>query len=269
MRGEEPRGVMSDREWQEVREVDRLLRLSLDVGEGMLKSGGEVHRVEDTVSRICWAYGAEHTEVFVIPSLMIAAVRLKNGAYSSQVRRVDGTSNDLHRLEEWNAVSREICREAPSLDAVEQRIRQAKQVRTYPTWMRVLAAAVAAGSFAVFFGGDGWDGVGSALIGALMFLLDLPPLQQINRLARTVLQAWIGGMLTCLAVRLGLGHHLGSMMIGTIMVLIPGLAFGTAFRDLLCGDFLAGTLKVVQCLLVALMIAAGYLLAMLLMGGAL
>jgi uncharacterized membrane protein YjjP (DUF1212 family) len=60
---------------------------------------------------------------------------------------------------------------------------------------------------------------------------------------------------------------MSAIMIGTIMVLIPGVAFGAAFRDLLCGDFLAGSLKTVQCILSALMIAAGYLIAMLLLGG--
>ena len=33
-----------------------LLCLALDVGEGILKNGGEVSRVEDTIERICYAY---------------------------------------------------------------------------------------------------------------------------------------------------------------------------------------------------------------------
>ena len=107
-----------------------------------------------------------------------------------------------------------------------------------------------------------------ALIGAVMYGIDMISFGQINRLAKTVLQSFIGGTLACLAIQLGLGHDMGAIMIGTIMVLIPGLAFGTAFRDLLCGDFLAGSWKTVQCIMAALMIAAGYLLAMLLvMGG--
>ena len=32
-----------------------LLCLALDVGEGLLKTGGEVSRVEDTIERICYA----------------------------------------------------------------------------------------------------------------------------------------------------------------------------------------------------------------------
>ena len=56
-------------------------------------------------------------------------------------------------------------------------------------------------------------------------------------------------------------------MIGTIMLQIPGVAFSAALRDLLCGDVLAGSMKTVQAVLLALMIAFGYLLSMLLMKG--
>ena len=52
------------------------------------------------------------------------------------------------------------------------------------------------------------------------------------------------------------------IMIGTIMLLVPGVAFGNALRDLLCGDLIAGGLKTVQAVLSALMIAFGYLLSM-------
>ena len=33
--------------------ADRLLCLSLDIGEAILESGGEVHRVEDTITHLC------------------------------------------------------------------------------------------------------------------------------------------------------------------------------------------------------------------------
>ena len=39
--------------------MKNILSLALDIGERMLKSGAEVARVEDTVSRICQAYGAD------------------------------------------------------------------------------------------------------------------------------------------------------------------------------------------------------------------
>ena len=67
---------------------DRLLCLALDVGEGMLKSGAKIHRVEESICMICAAYGAAHVEAFAITSLIVASPRLENGEYSVQIRRV-------------------------------------------------------------------------------------------------------------------------------------------------------------------------------------
>ena len=39
---------------------------ALNIGEAMLNSGAEASRVEDSVRRICLAYGAEKVDVFTI-----------------------------------------------------------------------------------------------------------------------------------------------------------------------------------------------------------
>ena len=46
-------------------DVDNIVRIALDIGEGLLKSGAEIHRVEDAIDHICKAYGAAHVEVCV------------------------------------------------------------------------------------------------------------------------------------------------------------------------------------------------------------
>ncbi len=40
--------------------ADIVLCTALDIGEHLLKNGAEVSRVEDTIERICFAYGAAH-----------------------------------------------------------------------------------------------------------------------------------------------------------------------------------------------------------------
>ena len=95
--------------------ADYLLCLALDVGEALLKNGAEISRVEDTIERICRAYGAKHIEVFSIISCINAAIRMPDGSYSFQMRRVKSISNNLDALERMNALSRDVCREIPDL----------------------------------------------------------------------------------------------------------------------------------------------------------
>ena len=248
-------------------DTDRMLCLTLDIGEHMLRCGGEIHRIEDTMERICRAYGAEHVDIFVITSLVMAAVRMPDGSYSSQIRRVYSSSKDLYRLEQFNAISRRICAEKPSFDEVDCLIKQAKRARPYSSIFGIVGSVIAAGAFALFFGGSWRDGIAAAIVGLVLALLDRIELRAINQMAKTVLLSFVLGLLSFVTVKVGLGQNLGFVTIGAIMLLIPGVETGNALRDLLCGDLLAGSLRIMQALLLAVMIAFGYAASVLVTGG--
>ena len=249
--------------------AEAILRRALDVGSGMLKNGGEVSRVENTVARICRAWGAEHVEVFSIISVIHASVHMPDGTRSTQMRRILATGTDMYKLEQLNELSRDICEHKLELDEVDLRIGEIKRSRAYSRAVGVAASSVAAGAFAVFFGGGVWEAVTALLIGALLGGIEILATGRVNELAKTLLSAFVAGLFSSLAALLIGGANSGIIMIGTIMLLVPGVAFGTALRDLLCGDLLAGGLKTVQAVLAALMIAFGYLLSMAVMGGVL
>ena len=66
---------------------------------------------------------------------------------------------------------------------------------------------------------------------------------------------------------LGVGDNIDMIMIGTIMLVIPGLAFGNAVRDLLFGDTVSGIIQLVQAILTAVMVASGFIAAIMVFGG--
>ena len=70
-----------------------------------------------------------------------------------------------------------------------------------------------------------------------------------------------------LLIKLGLGDNPDMIMIGTIMLLIPGLSFGNAVRDMLFGDTVSGLIQLVQAVLLAVTVAFGFAVAMMIFGG--
>ena len=56
-------------------------------------------------------------------------------------------------------------------------------------------------------------------------------------------------------------------MIGTIMLLIPGMAVGTSIGDMLGKNIISGTMRLAQALIQAVVIALCYSAAILLLGG--
>ena len=245
--------------------VDNLVRIALDIGEGLQKSGAEIHRVEDAIEHICKAYGAAHVEVFSIQSLIVTSVRMPDGSYSSQSRRITNISNHLRCLEYYNRLSRDICRETPDFDEVDRRILEVKKKRNYRFIFSIIGHACAAGAFAVFFGGSLRDGLAGALIGIIMSLLDRLDAKFFTSVTKTLLIAFTAGILSYLSVVAHIGEHTGMIAIGTIMILIPGLSLGNSMRDLLTGDTLAGILRAVQSCIIAVIIAIGYSISILLL----
>jgi uncharacterized membrane protein YjjP (DUF1212 family) len=155
----------------------------------------------------------------------------------------------------------------PPLEEFDGKIEELKRASVYPVWLQVLALATAAGAFTVFFGGKLADVAIAMVAGALMFCVDNYAPKRLNGIAKTVLSSFIISFLAGISMVIGLGDNGGAIVMGSLMLLVPGVAIGLAMRDVFCGDILSGTLKLVQSCLCALMIAFGYTLAVLIVGG--
>ena len=96
--------------------MQKLLSCVMDIGEQMLICGAEVHRVEDSIERMCKSFGAKRTDVFSITSSMLVTVSMENGEKFTQTRRIRGIGTDMERLHSLNELSRRICQETLSLE---------------------------------------------------------------------------------------------------------------------------------------------------------
>ena len=65
----------------------------------------------------------------------------------------------------------------------------------------------------------------------------------------------------------GIGISADKIIIGNIMMLIPGIALTNSVRDLIGGDIIAGTLRFSEAGLIAVAIAGGYILTLFTFGG--
>lgn len=106
---------------------EQLLTLSMDMGEKMIICGAEANRVEDTIRRICLAYGCTKVDVFSITSYLSTTIRLPDGTHDTQTRRIHSYSNNLDKLEYLNAISRHICNNTPAYNNIETEIADIKK----------------------------------------------------------------------------------------------------------------------------------------------
>ena len=241
---------------------------AMDIGEEMLLCGAEVHRVEESITRICTAFGAVRTDVFIITSSMVVTLHTADGEIYTQTRRITGGATDFEKLHRLNDLSRRICTQNMSVEDIRAQLKAALSGPTYPFWVECICYAVIAGAFTLFFGGGLIESLVSLCVGAIVRpVILLSELIIPNKVFSKFIASLVNTLLATLCVRFGLIESLDMVIIGNIMTLIPGVGLTNALRDLFTGDSIAGLLRTVESVLVALAIAAGYFLVVLL-GGA-
>ena len=241
--------------------AEQYLFYAMTIGEMLLTSGAEVGRVEDTIRRICMAYGAKRVDVFSITSSIVTTMYGEDFGICTQTRRVAGMSNDLNKLDELNCLSRKICEEKPSPEQIKKELERIENGPQYSFEIQVLIYALISGSFSVFFGGDLQDMFASALIDVILkFLESIVKKSSANTLLTALICSIAGGFLAALAVKTGLGHHADMISIGNVMLLIPGIAFTNSLRDMFSGDTITGLIRFMESILLAMIIALGFAL---------
>ncbi|MCD8132107.1 MAG: threonine/serine exporter family protein [Lachnospiraceae bacterium] len=246
-----------------------VVRSALDIGEEMLISGAETVRVEDTISRICHSYYDCRVDVTsymnaIFVSMDISGCDHEEGCPSivTQTRRVLSTSNDFSVLEDLNTLSRYICSRHPEYDEICERIAGIKRETPNP-YKLLLGYIMSAAFFAVMFGGSWLDALCSGLIAVCIFYLKKSVDRRLdNQLIRIFILALACGVGACLLHISPIPVQMDMIMIGNVMLLIPGLALTNSLRDLMTGDIVSGTLKLVNSLLIAVFIACGFVLSM-------
>ncbi|AWK52293.1 threonine/serine exporter [Clostridium beijerinckii] len=238
-------------------DLNKLIKISTLAGKIMLESGAETYRVEETISRICIAYGAHTADSFVIPTGIMVTITYYDEV-ATLVKRITSRGVDLNKIDAVNDLSRRIQLESIDLCDLNKDLIKISNEPRYSHFITLLCSSIAAGCFSVMFGGDLKDFFSTCLIGAVIKIVMII-FQKLN-INEFFVNSFCGGLCAILAVmflKLNLCSNLDKTIIGSIMLLVPGLIITNAIRDTIAGDFLSGITKASEAFLIAVSIAVG------------
>lgn len=239
-------------------ESQKVLKLAVSMGEQLLENGGEIYRVQETMVRILEAYGTKDYHVFVVSNGLFATVHEDQKDRGSMVRYVPLGSMHLGKVTALNQLSREICNGDCTLDEAYERLEQCKELAGAGSAAKVLAGGMACGAFCYLFGGGMTEALIAFLLGMLLRLF-------IGAAAKGKVSKFITGILGSAMVTaisfglsvLGLAILPDKVVIGAIMLLVPGVSLTTSIRELFNGDYLSGIIHLADALITAACIAVG------------
>ena len=236
------------------KQAEHMLFNVLEIGSRMLVSGAEVQRVENSIYRMCTAYGSETTEVFCMTYMIVVTISSKQFGTITLSRRIHNLS--------LNALSRRMCSTLPDMKTVDQKIRQIKALPKYGPIPSMLIYALISSSFTIFFGGSLPDAAVSGMIGIGIRCVELllQPLP-LNRFLLVVLLSTVSGCMAASCVYTNAMFSLDKISIGNIMILIPGLMFTNCIREMISENMLSGLTRLLEALFISSSIAIGFAIA--------
>ena len=203
-------------------------KLSVDLAVQTIECGGEVNRAEETVRRIndC------NCNVFATTNLIVA-----QKGKDTQVRRIyKGNVNlsELARINESNAIQNYTEYESPIIELISN--------------------FFATASFSLFFGGNLIDALFAGLISIAISIGKFNKIE-FNTFSKNLVSTFFATILSFVPSLLKISVHQDKIIIGTIMLLVPGLTVVNAIRDMMNSDLLAGMGELFDAVMSALSIA--------------
>lgn len=243
------------------------LYIALQSGEILLTSGSEIYRVEDTIERICSAYGVK-CESFVTPTgIFVSGWNPENPDETiSLIKRIKDRSINLHKIEMINTFSRSLQTNKVSYEAAIHMLKDVEKAPYFSFFKRLLAAGFTSSAYSILFMGSYLDAAIAGSISIIIYsLYDWMKKINISQYFRDFLCSFLAGILS-----LGVGKLIGALnaniiIVGSIMILVPGLAITNGIRDAMHGDILSSLARVGEALFTVTVIGVGVGVALLLM----
>lgn len=235
-----------------------ILALTVELADVMLRNGAEIYRIEDTVIHILKAYKIESFDVYVLSNGIFASANEDKDDACSMIRHVPLGGVNLSKIAYLNQLTRDLCSHNCTIEEAWERIKTAKTLPKYSNKVQIFFCGLGSACYTFIFGG-GWMDFGfSFIIGSLeQILLTYMDNHKVSRFLRNVFASMFVSFCSILVLFTGLPLLQDKIVIGAIMTLVPGITFTTSIRDFHNGDYLSGTIHLIDALLTALCIAVG------------
>ncbi|WP_130806794.1 threonine/serine exporter family protein [Senegalia massiliensis] len=238
-------------------EIKNLLILSILAGKIMLRNGAETYRVEDTITRICKSRNIDFVETFVTPTGIFLSVE-HNDELFSYIKRINSISIDLHKIEKVNDFSRKFVSTNMSISEGIKTLTLIDKLDPYKNNLRYLFGGLAGSFFTLMFGGNLFDFIASFITStSLVILLDFIKKLPITFFLSNVIGGIFVTLFSVILYSFNIGNNINNVIIGSLMLLVPGVAITNAIRDSISGDFVSGISRAVEATIIALAIALG------------
>jgi uncharacterized membrane protein YjjP (DUF1212 family) len=176
----------------------------------------------------------------------------------TSVKRIKQRRVDLYRIELINTFSRDLISNPLSYEDAKRILNEIYNAPNFTLRVRLFAACMTSLVYTLFFNGSIFDALTAVAISFGIYLM----LEKIAKIGSfEFLEYYISGFIIGI-VGLTLSYFIpeinkDNVITGAIIVLLPGVALTNGIKDILYGDFVSGTAKFGEAILIIVAMGVG------------
>lgn len=236
-------------------------RCSLRLGAHYLQVGGPTTRLEEKIIRLGKSYDID-AEVFATPSALIVTAFDQKQRFATTLKRIQETDIDLNALFQIDSLFEQLIEKNITLKQAYLKVRTAEFLAPlYSHWAVYVASFVIGFLVSIL---EFSNFLAASISGLLSLALVVLLQPMMNVLAFTRIFFVFFSSLFCIFISaiasVKLQIPIESMFIGPLINMVPGLMLTTAVSELAEHNFVSGTVKMMQGILVLLAIGTALFL---------
>lgn len=236
----------------------KIMELAMQAGQLLLSNGAEIYRVEETIRRICKAYGVTAENTFILSNGIFMTGESSPQKSFARVQYIPVSGTHMNKLAAVNALSRQIELGKVTISEALEELERIQNMKGHSLRSRIIAAGIGSAAFCCLFGGSLLENAAAGTSGLIVYsffvCLAVP---HFSKITRNMLGGFLATTICILLHLLGFGDRLGTMIIGSIMPLIPGVAFTNAIREIANEDYISGSVRMLDAILIFFCVASG------------
>lgn len=252
-----------DMKVKEISEIDiqEVLDFAIEAGRILLRNGAEIFRVEETMIHICRYYEVPEVDTFVLSNGIFLTAQWGGRNMYSKIKYVPLEASHLGIVAAVNDLSRQVCAGKVPLKEAKKQLAIISEMPEKKAYFKILAAGFGSASFCYLLDGTLWESFFTILIAMALYVVVI--FCENNHLSKLIKNTIGGAFVSFLAVGVYsvfgeyLNMGLDNIIIGSVLPLVPGMAFVNSIRDIANSDILSGMIRLVDTVLVFVYIAIG------------
>jgi uncharacterized membrane protein YjjP (DUF1212 family) len=175
-----------------------------------------------------------------------------------EMKRIEGRTIDLQRIELINDFSRALQNKKLTYEEALNALKAIENSRSYNLLTRLAGAGMAAFVFTILFRGTVAEGIAALPIGVIIYLISRKISEKgFFQFFEFFISSMIAAVISLAVVKVFTQLSVYRIIIGSIIILLPGVAITNSVKDALYGDIVSSMARLGEALLIATAIGAG------------